>query len=246
MAEKRSLGLRLAVKLDEMSCLITDASIVLLLVFIMSALFDTLSVLAKGMGTVEFTDFAALMKANPDTAGWLRIDGTHINHPVVQGKDDFEYLDLDFYGKYYAGGTLFLAAACRKDFSSEWNVIHGHHMAGGAMFGDLPKFLNKDFFGAHGEGVLLTPGKNYRLHLISAGTADAYDEGIYDPEAGKPEHERAVSRASALWKDEGSADGRILVLSTCTGDLDDSRTVVFFRMEHDPLLGHSEEDEKGG
>lgn len=246
MNEKAGLKLRIAVKLDELSCFFTDASIVLLLVFIMSALFDTLSVMARGMGTVEFTDFADLMRVNPDTAGWLRIDGTHINHPVVQGKDDFEYLDLDFYRKYYAGGTLFLAAACRKDFSSEWNVIHGHHMAGGAMFGDLPKFLDKSFFDVQSGGVLFTPGKNYRLYLISAGTADAYEEGIYDPEAETQAHKRALRKASYLWKEKENTGSRILVLSTCTGDLNDKRTVVFFRMEHDPLLGHSEEDRDDG
>lgn len=132
-----------------------------------------------GIDGVAYRDFAALRQINPDVAAWLTLDGTHVDHPVVKGTDNFEYLDRDFYGKTYAGGTLFLDEQCPKDFAQEYQLIHGHHMAGGAMFGDLKKYLDKNFFRKNKRGQLLTPKGRYDLEIIGAGIFDAYDSKIY-------------------------------------------------------------------
>ena len=50
-----------------------------------------------------------LMAINKDVAGWITIDDTHIDYPVVQGKDDMEYINKDVYGEFSLSGSIFLS-----------------------------------------------------------------------------------------------------------------------------------------
>ena len=47
-----------------------------------------------------------LMAINKDVAGWITIDDTHIDYPVVQGKDDMEYINKDVYGEFSLSGSI--------------------------------------------------------------------------------------------------------------------------------------------
>ena len=172
-------------------------------------------------------------------AAWLTLDGTHVDHPVVKGTDNFEYLDRDFYGKTYAGGTLFLDEQCPKDFAQEYQLIHGHHMAGGAMFGDLKKYLDKNFFHKNKRGQLLTPKGRYDLEIIAAGIFDAYDSKIYSINGKKNRPMESFRRCRRKRPVRGKFRDRLLCLSTCSGDMDDRRIVVFCRMTG-PEESHTE------
>lgn len=180
-----------------------------------------------GIDGVEYRDFPQLLQINPDTVAWLSLDGTAVDHPVVKGDDNFEYLDKDFYGKDYAGGTIFLDEQCSKDFHDEYQLIHGHHMSGGAMFGDLRKYLEEDFFQNNKSGQLLTPHGNYDLQVVGAGVFGAYDSSIYrlDGEMERPLKALRKCKRVREWKDDGKM--KLLALSTCSGDMDDRRIVVF-------------------
>ena len=83
-----------------------------------------------------------LILINPDTRAWLTIYGTNIDYPVMQGKDDMEYLNKDVYGKFSITGSIYESYKYPKDFSAPYTLIYGHHMANGSMFGDIEKFLN--------------------------------------------------------------------------------------------------------
>lgn len=202
---------------------------VLTLILIGAAYYDMYRFTREGIDTVEYHDFGELIGINPDTVAWLTMDGTHIDHPVVQGKDNFEYLDKNFYGRAYAGGTLFLAADCPPDFLNPYQIIHGHHMAGGAMFGDLGRYRKKDFFNRNSTGQLLTREQNYDLKVIGTGMADAYDSEVYSARrSGNP---AAVRGKCSRWRNvKWKPEDKLLCLSTCSGEMDDTRTVVFCRM----------------
>ena len=59
------------------------------------------------------------MAINKDVAGWITIDDTHIDYPVVQGKDDMEYINKDVYGEFSLSGSIFLSCMNKKDFSRQ-------------------------------------------------------------------------------------------------------------------------------
>lgn len=224
--EKRVLRARTA---NRAANLVIMLIFILALVFTVTALWQMLKLTNQGINGVEYHDFNELLKINPDTVAWIRLDDTHIDHPVVQGKDNFEYLDKNFYGNFYAGGTLFLDYRNDKGFNDPYNIIHGHHMEGGAMFGDLSNFLKKGYFKEHKTGVLLTPKFDYDLEVIAVGSFNAYDDDIYYPLQGKKIPYKRMLKDGKYHRGE-IGDSQLLALSTCSGSLNDTRTVVFCKM----------------
>lgn len=98
---------------------------------------------------VVMDKYASLVEENPDTIGWLKIDGTAIDYVVMHTPDDPDkYLHIDFYGNQSNRGTLYLDA--KNDiWDSENLIIYGHHMQSSAMFGNLDYFASKDYWKDH-------------------------------------------------------------------------------------------------
>jgi sortase B len=194
-----------------------------LIVFTGAGLIDGFVFLEEGVKGVEYHNFSRLRKINPDVEAWITVDGTHIDHPVVRSEDNFDYLDKGFDGKFYAGGTLFMDMN-DESFEDPYCMIHGHHMAAGAMFGDLDRFLDGDFFERNGSGVLLTPEYDYDIEVFAAGVYNAYDRNIY--RAGRTFMYEYVKENSVNFREQGPHD-HVLALSTCMDDMTDNRAVVF-------------------
>lgn len=108
-------------------------------------------------GQEENPTLDELMAINPDVVGWLTVDDTHIDYPVVQGENDMEYINKDVYGEFALPGSIFLSCVNSRDFSDPYSLVYGHHMANGAMFGDIVEFVNKDYFDTHTTGTLYLP-----------------------------------------------------------------------------------------
>lgn len=83
-----------------------------------------------------------LYNQNPEIAGWLTIDNTVVDYPVMYTPNDPEkYIYKNFQGKYDIKGTLFIDAHCNIDPESDNTIIYGHNMLNGTMF--RPVFLYK-------------------------------------------------------------------------------------------------------
>ncbi|MGM9550154.1 MAG: class B sortase [Faecousia sp.] len=97
---------------------------------------------------VMLEKYAALYEQNPDLFGWLRIEGTAIDYPVMHSPDDPEkYLHTNFAGEYSFGGIPFIDGACTSD--SDNLIIYGHNMLDGSMFRSLMKYQEKTYWQAH-------------------------------------------------------------------------------------------------
>ena len=90
-------------------------------------------------------DLNELYKINNDLIGWIKIENTNINYPVMQSKIKNYYLRKDFYKNYSSYGTPFIAEECEIN-KSDNIVIYGHHIRGRKMFGDLESYKSKNFF----------------------------------------------------------------------------------------------------
>lgn len=91
----------------------------------------------------------ALHGENPDCIGWLRIDGTVIDYPVMyHPEEENYYLHRDFCGEYSANGCLFLSELCNPGMSDNL-IIYGHHMNSGKMFATLDQYKNIEFYREH-------------------------------------------------------------------------------------------------
>lgn len=98
--------------------------------------------------------FNELQQLNPDVCAWLEVYGTEIDYPVVQGKDNSEYLNKTVLGTFSTAGSIFLDNRNTRDFSDAKNILYGHYMAERKMFGDLELFQDEKFFQTHKYGLL--------------------------------------------------------------------------------------------
>lgn len=177
-----------------------------------------------------------MLELNPDYIGWLKVDGTSIDLPVVMAEDNDYYLRRDFYGNYLFAGTLF--ADYRTETVPHGNLtIYGHHMKDDTMFGELEFFKKPDFFKQNG---LITLEKetgihHYRVFSVAVLPGEAGSSGYIDlhqwcnvlsDEQSKQMLEELHDR-SAMWKNTIHMSGdRYLFLVTCDYSRTNGRLLV--------------------
>ena len=88
-----------------------------------------------------------LAQINPDVYGWITVEGTNINYPLVQGEDNDYYLNHAYTGEFLPIGSIFVDFRCEDSITRNFNtVIYGHNITTGAMFHDVTKFFRDDYF----------------------------------------------------------------------------------------------------
>lgn len=186
-------------------------------------------------GTSDLT-LLDLQEINPDVCAWLTIDDTNIDYPVVQGEDNFEYLNKSAIGEFSLSGSIFLDSRNDADFSDYYSLVYGHHMAGNAMFGELPNFLEKSFFEKHTEGSLYLTDATFKIEWFACMYTDAYDEKVFVPTDAESEQLRSslltyLRENSTQYRDIGlSVSDQIIGLSTCSEATTNGRVLLFGRL----------------
>lgn len=95
-------------------------------------------------------EYTAILQENPDFAGWIAIEGTKLDNPVMLTKEDTDYyLARNFNGQNDINGTLFMDGRTNLENRSTNIIIYGHNMKSGQMFGDLKKYLDEDYWKSH-------------------------------------------------------------------------------------------------
>lgn len=100
--------------------------------------------------------YRELKKANSDVTGWIRVDGTVIDYPVMQTPEtpDF-YLKRGFDKKYSAYGMIYMDEDCDLDAGCPNFVLYGHHMKNGSMFAALENIRQRNFTGSTRRSSLI-------------------------------------------------------------------------------------------
>lgn len=188
----------------------------------------------------ENPDFSKLLAINPDVCAWLTMDGTSIDFPVLQGETNLTYINRDIYGKFALAGSVFLDSQNAKDFSDSYNLLYGHHMDGGAMFGDLDLYKKQEFFEKNDSGTLLLPDRVYDLKVAAVLITGVSDDHIFqlrnwpkEWETGQLDYIRShalFAREDVLKELESSKRPQLISLTTCTSEFTDARTVVLAQM----------------
>lgn len=119
-----------------------------------SALPDILVTVESGEEKEEIVltvldEYKILYNKNKSLIGWLKIDDTNIDYPVLQSPDPDYYLTHNFYQEYDKNGSIFLDPACDVVDRNVNLILYGHHMQSGKMFGSLNKYSQKSFFEKH-------------------------------------------------------------------------------------------------
>lgn len=185
--------------------------------------------------------FQELREINPDVCGWITMDGTGIDFPVLHGENNLTYISRDVYGNFALAGSIFLDSRNDPSFSEAYTLLYGHHMAGGNMFGDLDQYKNEAFFLENGTGQLIVPEQVWNLKVFACLLVSASEQQIFDPEAVGADLpallEYAKREALQLNRDilqRAEETGKVIALSTCSSEFTDARTIVLAAME--PVL----------
>ncbi len=104
---------------------------------------------AEGKEILE--EYAALYSKNKKTIGWIKIDGTVIDYPVMQTVNNEYYLDHNFNQEKDKNGCIFMDYQCDVIEGCDNIILYGHHMQSGKMFGSLQKYSDEDYYKEHSK-----------------------------------------------------------------------------------------------
>lgn len=176
--------------------------------------------------------FIELHKINEDIVGWIQIENTLINYPVLQTDDNEYYLNRNYKKQQSRAGSIF--ADYRNDFADNNRniILYGHRMKDDTMFNQLTKFLDEEFFEENDTVYFDTLYDSYDAIIFSVyyTTTDFnYIETDFDTdEEFLNLVEEMKARSKYVREVEINEDDTILTLSTCdyTLDPDKGRLVV--------------------
>lgn len=178
--------------------------------------------------------FAQLRKINPEVCGWITMDSTGIDFPVLQGQNNLSYISRDVFGTFSLAGSIFLDSRDDPGFGESYALLYGHHMADGNMFGDLDKYKEEAFFSETHTGQLILPERSFRLETVAVLVVSASEKMVFDPEYVRGHQTQwldFVREKALLLRGDLPEKGQYLALSTCSTEFTDARTVVLTRME---------------
>ena len=151
--------------------------------------------------------------------GWLQIPGIVVNYPIMYSKDNNYYLKHSSTGKDSETGAVFMDSSS-NGFWHQINVVHGHNMMSGAMFGELSKYKNAAWGKKHRYlYVTEDDGMIYRFKVFSAYTMDGNKETLKVSCATQSEYETYLKQlqARSIYKLEAApVNSQIILLNTCS------------------------------
>ena len=181
--------------------------------------------------------YAAMHAQNPDFLGWIRIEGTKVNYPVMfSPQDPDRYLYKDFYGDYAKYGVPFIDGVTDVEHSRNL-LIHGHNARSGILFGDLDKFLKKSFWDKHRyiHFDTLYEERKYeivavcRTHIPKADDdAFRYYEyaNVWDDDEAGEYIQHVIERLAYPTGISLHSGDKFLTLSTCSNHKKDGRLII--------------------
>jgi len=194
----------------------------------------------KANEPVMLPEFRELYERNPDIVGWLTIDDTRIDYPVMQNPQDGEYyLHRDFDQEENPNGLPFLDIRNRVQ-DSDVLLIHGHNMKSGMMFADLMNYKEESYYREHPTVRFNTLYEKAEYEIVAVILSEVFRKSddvfkYYQVEkAGTPAEFDSYIRnikELALYDTGVTAQygDRLIVLSTCEYSTENGRLAVIAR-----------------
>ena len=167
-------------------------------------------------------DFQSLKEVNEDVVGWLYVEALEdINYPIVHGEDNDYYLHRTVERTYNFSGSIFLESTNKPDFSDPHNIVFGHNMKNGSMFGQLRRFREQEVYEKSRYFWICTPKKNYKYEIFSVQEVLSGGEAylLFSAPGQEMLNYAKKMESQSEVKTPGinfTMDSRIATLSTCT------------------------------
>lgn len=182
-------------------------------------------------------EYKTLYEKNKKLIGWLKIDDTIIDYPVMQTSNNDYYLEHNFNQEYDRNGSLFLDCSCSVYPASTNLIIYGHHMKSGQMFGQLQKYAKESYGKKHSEIHFDSIYEKATYQVMYVFRSQVYKESdvifkyyqFIDANSEEEFQSYMKEMAEMSLYDTGvtaSFGDRLLTLSTCDHSQEDGRFVV--------------------
>ncbi len=203
---------------------------------------DNESTIASDEITINYTanekewvwDYDAMLKYNDEAKGYIKLDGTRIQYPILEHSDNEFYLKRGSDKLYNGAGSIFIdyrTAGLEGDLC----IIYGHNMLDGSMFKDLMNFRNKSFCKKHPAFDIYVGHKHYIYYVFSVFSTKDVDENIYKYGfESRTEFQNWINRVYSksgyrFECDKPTVDDKIIMCSTCIDDNGNRQLVCMYR-----------------
>lgn len=189
-------------------------------------------------------DYALYYAENQSTVGYIKLEGTPIDYPVVQADNDKYYLNHDFYGNTTSYGSVF--ASYVDDFTplDRNTLLYGHNMSDGTRFAALLLYRNLEYFKKNPviEFDTLREKHLWKIASVMIVEGDAATNYGYffdftfdncSDECFKEYIEELKKRSLYITGVDIQPTDKLLTLCTCTYEFNNARLVVVARMLRD-------------
>ncbi|MGB6177888.1 class B sortase [Carnobacterium sp.] len=166
---------------------------------------------------------------NSDYVGWLTIEDTEVDYPVVRGKDNDFYLKHNFYKEEDVLGAIFMDYRNAGMGLDKHTILYGHYAKYGQMFKDLDRYLSEDFLTANSEFIFTDSftKRTYKIFSVHPSDANAdfvdvsFEDGEFTEFVDTLKNESIFSLDTPV-----SEEDTILTLVTCNYDVNDGRLFI--------------------
>lgn len=246
--EKETRGERIVSAASHVVDWVFIISFLLILLFCLYAIYDSAMVYEESSNTgvvKEFVleeedgsrkiDFASLIAINEDVMGWIELDGTNIDQPIMHGDDNSFYLSHGYDKKYAIAGGAFMDEYNNRSWEDAYILIFGHNMNDDIMFGQLRRYHEKEFFDEHRTGTLYTPNGDYALSVDAELVINKDAGEIYSVTQSQKDATVFLNYINAHADQKRTLDPtrKFIALSTCYGQTNMRQVVV---LSYDPTV----------
>lgn len=165
--------------------------------------------------------FDTLLTKNSDTVGWLQVNNTKINYPVVQSDTNSYYLNRDYFKKKNSMGWIFMDYRNDPVNLNRNTIIYGHNIKQGIMFGTIKNMMSASWYNNSNNQIITfnTPTKNMKWQIFSLYQINETEDYLKNEFESDEEYldflKLITSRSKKNFNVPLDANSKILTLSTC-------------------------------
>ena len=191
--------------------------------------------------TERMLQIEKLQEQNSDIVGWIEVEGTNINYPVLQGEDNSYYMNHNYKKEENTYGSIFLDKDYDWSIPSSNLLLYGHNLQNGELFHDILNYKDKSYYEEHPVIRFTTEKEDSEFEIISA----FYSRVYYKSETNvfryyyfinadnEEEYNEFVENAkeASIYDTGNTAEygDQLITLSTCSYHTEDGRFAVVAR-----------------
>lgn len=191
--------------------------------------------------TERMLQVAELQKGNSDVVGWIEIEDTNINYPVLQAADNSFYMNHNYQKEENTYGSIFLDKDYDWSIPSSNLLLYGHNLQNGSLFHDVLNYKDKSYYEEHPIIRFTTENKDSEYEIISAFYSRVYYKSeknvfryYYFVNAdNEEEYNEFVNNAkdASIYDTGKTAEygDQLITLSTCSYHTEDGRFAIVAR-----------------